>query len=38
MCMLRTWTAKQSFGFHHRWLWRTIPVFLLRNFDRRKLL
>lgn len=36
MCMLRTWTAKQSSGSHHRWLWQTILVFLLRNFDRRK--
>ena len=36
MCMLRTLTAKQSFGLHRRWFCPTILVFLLRKFDKRK--
>ncbi len=36
MSMSHTLTVKRSSGLHHRWLWPTILVFLLRNFDKRK--
>ena len=36
MSMFHMWTVKRSSGLHHRWVWPTIRVFLMPNFDMRK--